>query len=352
VGREVRSAVLSGSVADGDQSTYRRAVGAAFAAPTTGARLAALEGLYAGDVAWHGPHPIDDCAGREAVLARFWRPLFAAFPDLERREDICIAGSWQGTGWIGATGHYAGTFAADWLGIRATRGYASIRYGEFVRLSGGQVREAYVILDLLDLMRQAGAWPLAPPLGNADRVPGPMTRDGVRSEAGDAAESAKSLALVEAMIAGLMRYDGRSLDSMEQWLYWHRDFTWYGPAGIGTCRGQADYRRVHQGPFLAAFPDRVGGDHKCRIADGTYVGSTGWPSIRATHLGGGFLGLPPTRRRITMRVMDFWRRDGELLRENWVFIDLLDLLAQMGLDVMARMRTSGALAGDAGPARE
>ena len=38
-----------------------------------------------------------------------------------------------------------------------------------------------------------------------------------------------------------------------------------------------------------------------------------------------------------MRVMDFWRREGDLLRENWVFIDQLDLLLQMDFDVMAKI---------------
>jgi hypothetical protein len=35
-----------------------------------------------------------------------------------------------------------------------------------------------------------------------------------------------------------------------------------------------------------------------------------------------------------MRVMDFWKREQELLDENWVFIDLLDLLHQMDFDVL------------------
>jgi hypothetical protein len=44
-----------------------------------------------------------------------------------------------------------------------------------------------------------------------------------------------------------------------------------------------------------------------------------------------------------MRVMDFWRRQGDKLAENWVFIDVLDLLAQMGFDVLERMRAAGTL---------
>jgi len=54
------------------------------------------------------------------------------------------------------------------------------------------------------------------------------------------------------------------------------------------------------------------------MGDGPYVGSVGWPSIRATHLGGDWLGLAPTGRPVTMRVMDLWRREGGLLVENWV----------------------------------
>lgn len=36
--------------------------------------------------------------------------------------------------------------------------------------------------------------------------------------------------------------------------------------------------------------------------------------------------------------MDFYLHHEGLIRENWVPIDVLDLLRQMGVDVMARMR--------------
>ena len=38
-----------------------------------------------------------------------------------------------------------------------------------------------------------------------------------------------------------------------------------------------------------------------------------------------------------MRVMDFWRREGTMLRENWVFIDMPHLFLQFGDDLFARM---------------
>jgi hypothetical protein len=39
--------------------------------------------------------------------------------------------------------------------------------------------------------------------------------------------------------------------------YRHDDFTWYGPAGIGSTRGVDGFRAYHQGPFLEAFLDRA-----------------------------------------------------------------------------------------------
>ena len=39
-----------------------------------------------------------------------------------------------------------------------------------------------------------------------------------------------------------------------------------------------------------------------------------------------------------MRSLDFWRVEDGLIRENWVLVDLLDAMAQQGLDALARMR--------------
>lgn len=300
-------------------------------------RAERLAALLDADVSWFGSHPINACRGRSAVLHRFLEPLLAAAPGLESRRDIELAGFWRDGLWVASTGHWVGLFRANWLGM-ATRGQLlNVRFGEFVRLSGTEVAEAYTIVDVLDVLRQLRCWPLARPLGSPERIPGPASHDGLRRGDADAGESSASLTLVESMIAGLMRYDGRTLASMEQERYWDTDgMMWYGPAGIGTARGLVHYQRVHQRPFLDAFPDRKGGDHKCRIAEGAYVASTGWPSVRATHSGGGFLSLPPTGRPVGMRVMDFWRCADGLLRENWVFIDLPDLLLQMGVDVLAR----------------
>jgi hypothetical protein len=38
-----------------------------------------------------------------------------------------------------------------------------------------------------------------------------------------------------------------------------------------------------------------------------------------------------------MRIVDLYRREGDLLAENWIFIDHLWLLKQLGNDLLARM---------------
>ncbi len=68
------------------------------------------------------------------------------------------------------------------------------------------------------------------------------------------------------------------------------------------------------------------------------MGVTGWPNMRQTISGDGWLGLPPIGKQVSLRSLDFWRLENGLIRENWVLVDLLDMYAQLGVDVFARMR--------------
>lgn len=295
---------------------------------------ASLDGL-ALDHVLYGFAPVNEVHGVEGYQAQVLNPLRASFPQGEERLDIRLAGHYKDGDWMASSGHIAGIFAKDLFDIPATGRTAMVRFGRFERHENGLIAETILILDLPALMMQAGCWPCGPAMGPSFPAPGPQTHDGIVSPNDDGGDA--SLALVNAMIGGLHEFDG-SLKSMGMRGYWAEDFWWFGPAVIGNFRGHADYERGHQLPFLTAFPDRVGGNHRARIGEGMYVASTGWPSITATHSGGGWLGLAPTGHRVTMRVMDFWRRDGDYLAENWVMIDIPDLLLQMGIDVFERMR--------------
>ena len=314
-----------------DKATYWRVISAHY--DVSKAHAALTRELYADDCDFNAGAPVDHCAGRAAIIERFWNPLVRAFPDLERRTDILMSGHFKDGDWFASTGNFVGHFESDLFGIKASGRPHFIRYGWFDRVEGPHVVESYVLLDLTRLMIETGAWPLRAQLGES-WSPAPAPQDGLLLAAADPLESEKSLTLVEAMIAGLMSYDGKSLSSMGMKRFWTPQFGWYGPGGIGSARGHSDYERAHQGPFLKAFPDRIGGNHKCRIGEGAYVASTGWPSINATHSGDDWIGIPATNKRITQRIMDFWRREGDLLSENWVFIDMIDLLSQFGIDLL------------------
>ena len=292
---------------------------------------------------WRGPHPFREVADLTALAESSWIPMTRSFPDLERRDFLFYGGEWREREWLAACGHWVGTFAREFLGIPPTGGAVFLRYGEFHEIEDGRIRGTTTIVDWADLARQAGAWPLPDSLGVEMMFPAPAALDGIRMTPGSAEESAKSLALMEAMLNGLRSYEGdlANLKSMGQSRFWHPRMMWHGPAGIGAMRGLRGFEDFHQRPFVGAFPDRMGGDHYARFADGPYIASSGWPSLHATHAGNEWLGLAPTGKKITMRVMDFWRREGEFLRENWVFIDIPELFAQMGHDLLARMRRNG-----------
>ena len=279
------------------------------------------------DISWHGSHPINDLKGVDNVIERFWLPLRAAFPDLRIGCDLLIGGHEH---WVGAIGYLDGTFAKDWLGIPATGRPTHIRYGEFSAVYDGKIILTYLILDILDVLRQAGFELVAPSLGKEIRVPGPKTGDGVFFDQHQDAEGAQTLRTAKIMCGVLNKPECRS--------YWTEDMMWYGPSGIGTTTGYDDFEASHQAPFNHAFPGYSGtfGVHVVDVGEGMYAGWVGWPSIRAIH-SGVFLGCPPTGNIVEWRLMDFYRREGDLIIENWVPVDMLYVFKCMGVDIMAKL---------------
>ncbi len=303
---------------------------------TAGALADALRprGVLSDDFRGAVAHPVNDVADADALLEGFLQPLHRALPDIQRHPLIAIANEDPQGRWELGTGYLLGTFREALFGIPATGRTAFLRYTEMVRLAGDQIAQWFLIPDFIDLMEQASVSPLRPSLGAGGRVMPPMKGDGL-FPAGDGQATSD---LVMAMLAHLGEYDGQHLASMDLARYWSPDFLWYGPGGIGTTRGIDGFRAHHQGPFLRAFPDRVVDYHAATVAAGDFAATGGWPHMHATHSGPGWLGLPPTNVHLELRVMDIWRRDGDLLRENWVAIDIIHMLRQMGLDVFEQMR--------------
>lgn len=290
------------------------------------------------NVIFDGPHPINRLTGSEGIATGFWNPFQDAFPDILRRPYIFMGGTnFDGTTWVASTGDFIGTFANEWLDIPASGNSIHIRYGEFCKVFDEKISEIVLLLDIPDLLRQLSYQIIPPSLGKEIWIPGPLAGGGNLLTPQDVSESKKTIDLVESMLFGLMKYNQKDKDSMGQNQYWRQDMLWYGPSGIGTTYGLSGFEDNHQLPFLKAFPDRKGGHHRARFSEGRFAASTGWPSIYATH-SDTYLGLKGAGKKITMRVMDFWTRDKDLLYENWVFIDFLDLLMQLDTDILEQIR--------------
>ncbi|MFM7332131.1 MAG: ester cyclase [Brachymonas sp.] len=302
-----------------------------------------LSRYFSQGCACHVFHPVNEAHGIQAMAEKFWNPLLQAMPNLERRCDLFYAGDFDGRfcggagTWITAHGYLLGTMENDWLGIPASGDTVFVRIGEFYRVENGKIVDARILLDLVDVMRQCGIEVLPRSTGARLIVPGPQMHDGLLLGESDPMQAKLSMDSLERMAGGLKSFNQKDLQSMSMHSFWHPEMMWYGPCGIGSSRQVEGFQKHHQKPFLHAFPDRVGGNHISRIAEGHYIASTGWPSVRATHMGE-YLGVPAINQPITMRVADWWRREGDILRENWVMIDLPELLLQMGVDLFERMR--------------
>lgn len=291
------------------------------------------------DVKWCVAHPINDVAGIPATEQTFLEPLVDSMPDIERRPSIIIHGEYQGRSWINSTGYFVGTFSKPLFGIPSTGKTLYLRYTEMVCVEDNQITESYMIPDFIDVMNQVGVNPLRKSLGHDGLVPTPATQDGLLLAQTSEEESNKSQQLVLDMLDCLGSFDGKNLCSMDLENYWHPDFMWYGPAGIGTTRGIQGFRDHHQGPFVFAFPDRIVDSKLNILAKNDYVSTGGWPHMHGTHSGNsGWLGLAPTGKQIELRVIDIWRREGELLKENWVAIDIAHILLQFDYDLFGQMK--------------
>lgn len=290
---------------------------------------------------WHGFEPLRHLTGYQEIWSRFWQPLFSAMPDLLRRPYHFIGGHFAGGNWVCGTGDFIGSFVKDWhleqTTIPANGQTVHFRFGEFCRIEEDKIVEIRILVDLIDLLRHVGIQLVLGDYGRSLWIPGPSTGDGVLLDTQDPAESAKTLDLVEMMIfGGLNKYDGMNQDSQGLELYWHQNMVWHGPAGIGSSFGMGEFKKNAQGPIVNAFPDRKGVGHVARIAEGRYAASTGWPSLAGTHLND-YLDWPATGDRIGWNIMDFWRRDGEKLIENWVMIDLIDAAKASKVDLLGRL---------------
>lgn len=298
------------------------------------------------DVLWEAFHPFNTMRGIDQAVATFWRPLKESFPDYDQVLNLSLGGEYEGRDWVSTLGHVCGTSTKPWLGIPATYRLSYLRFGFNVLLHEGKIARAYILLDVVDVMHQAGFYPFRQMPGSPEQWPAPPLGTSSPPDSYDNKAGVRTLKIVREMQMALPKITKGDYQGSPHSPLWHENMNWYGPSGIGSARGKRGFREHHSQLFLQAFPDRTGWPrqpntpidapgHYIRLGDGQFSVTSGWPSVKGTHLGGGWLGLPPSGRHVEMRVADWYRVTPEgAIIENWVAIDIPHIVKQMGHDIL------------------
>lgn len=297
-----------------------------------------LESYCAPDARWRGMYPFNEPGSLQGVAETFWMPLKRAFSPIQRREAIFFSGANhidQGASvWVVSMGHLLGLFDASWLGFWPTRKAVFLRYAEFHRVDGDKIVETASFLDVLDVLAQMGVRPLPTQTGVQIVTPGPRTQDGLLIEPQPESEGVETMRVMNAMLDDLIGGGAKSPPD-ELARSWNEDMLWFGPTGIGTTYTRERYREQHAGPFEDGLEFHCHHGHIVRVAEGHYSGFFGYPSM-SLKMKGGFMGLPASDAEADMRIVDIYRREGDKLAENWIFIDMPYFLDMLGLDILKR----------------
>ena len=299
-----------------------------------------LESFTSSNYIWRGFHPFGLQTDINQISEIFWKPFKQALTSMQRREDVFFAGTnfidKNSSIWVCSMGHLIGLFDFPWLGIKPTKKLTMLRYAEFHKVENGKISETAFYFDIPHLMIQAGYSPFSDQKAAHIIQPGPAPHDALLFSDAAVAESKKTMDAINFMIEDLGQWDSRLPLVEELARSWHDDMIWWGPAGIGSTYTIERYAKQHSGPFRAAFSDRTGTGHIARISEGNYGGFFGWPNFTAKPTGG-YLDLPPSNQIGEFRVIDIYRREGDKLKENWVFIDLLYFFKQQGIDILNKI---------------
>jgi steroid delta-isomerase-like uncharacterized protein len=103
------------------------------------------------------------------------------------------------------------------------------------------------------------------------------------------------------------------------------NFVIYNPP-FGMQPNREGFRQMLTG-FRTAFPD-LHMTFEAEFADGEYVIHRGY--VTGTHKGE-FQGIPPTGKQVKVKGIHIWRFANGKAVENWVQLDMLGLMQQLGV---------------------
>ena len=310
-----------------------------------------LDKAFINDVKVNCFHPLNEFVGIKNLKEKLWTPLIEAFPDLERRENIVVGGAFRDKILVGSYSTLSGYFKKSWLGIKPNFKMINLRCCEIHELKEDKIVESHILIDVIDFLRQCGIFPINPSRGSEGVWLPPINTDSVNFFEKDIEISNSSLRQALSMNRSLnFKPETENLSDEElkkrlidhpQREYWHDKMIWYGPCGIGTSRSLEGFIDMHQLPFRKSFTERdyfkLG--NYCEIGDGKFSLCAGWHSLESYYGSNDWLGFTANNQKLTMRVMDFYHHDEGKIRENWVPIDILHILKQIGIDILEKVKS-------------
>ncbi len=261
-----------------------------------------LEEAFITDVKINSFYPINEFEGLKNLKEKIFIPLFEAFPDLERRENIVVGGAFRDKVLVGSYSVLSGYFIKSWLGIKPNYKMINLRCCEIHELKEEKIIESHILIDVMDFLRQCGISSINPSRGSEGAWLPPMNTDGVNFFEKDIEVSNASLRQSLTMNRSLNfkpEKENLSDDELKKRLlnhpqkeYWHEKMIWYGPCGIGTSRS---HRILSKG----------------------------------THLGKGFYGKP-TNKDIYYRVIADCACKNNQVYDEWIVRDQGAMVRQIG----------------------
>ena len=152
---------------------------------------------------------------------------------------------------------------------------------------------------------------------------GKRPKQAVLTEHNDTSKTEETKKVISQMVDGLNDHEIQGMDK-----FFGESFKWIGNQGCGTKNGLKEFQQNWQVPFQKAFSDKVCVD-EARIAEGEWMAAFG--RQEAIH-SGTFMGIKPTGKKVEIRYMDFWCVKNGKIVNNWVMVDFLGVMKQLGVD--------------------
>ena len=124
-----------------------------------------LKEFFSEDIKVKCFYPLNEFSGITKFKENFWLPLFEAFPDIERREQVLIGGTFADKMQIGSISTLSGIFKKPWLGIKPNFKMVNLKCCEIHELKNDKIVETHILIDVLDLIFQTGVYPINPSRG-------------------------------------------------------------------------------------------------------------------------------------------------------------------------------------------